>query len=63
MAALEARCAGLVAARRRNPTQALLWHTQARHTEYFSRWIELKEEKRRREKEQRASDSGGPPRA
>jgi hypothetical protein len=32
-------------------TRALLWHHSARSTEYFSRWIELKEAMRKEDKE------------
>ena len=32
--------------RQRDYTAAMLWHNTARSTEYFSRWIELKESRR-----------------
>ncbi|VEU36247.1 unnamed protein product [Pseudo-nitzschia multistriata] len=37
--------------RRGDYTQAMLWHQSLRSTEYFSRWVELKESIRRTEKE------------
>jgi len=40
----------LVEKRKGDYTQAMLWHQSMRSTEYFSRWVELKENIRRKEK-------------
>jgi len=42
-AAVEASMQGLDAAREQDFTGQMLWHSTARATEYFARWIEMKE--------------------
>merc|ERR1712032_1745089 len=46
----------LARARRADTTQAMLWHQSLRSTEYFSRWVELKE-KVLRDKQKRNTSS------
>ena len=45
----------LARARRTDTTQAMLWHQSLRSTEYFSRWVELKEQMVREERKRDGS--------